>query len=40
MTLVAYRNTVQVCRDGMRKAIAYLELKLARDVKGQQEGLL
>ncbi|XP_064900742.1 transcription factor RFX3-like isoform X2 [Columba livia] len=31
-------GTVQVCRDGVREAKAHLELKLARDVKGDIKG--
>ena len=33
-----YRDTVQVCSDGVRYAKAYLELKLVRDVKGSKKG--
>ena len=35
-----YRNVVRACRDATRKAKAHLELKLARDVKNNKEGLL
>lgn len=38
MTQEECRDTVQVCRDGVRKAKAHLELKLARDVKGNIKG--
>lgn len=30
-------NMVQACRDGIRKATAYLRLRLARDVKGSEK---
>ncbi|KAK4828960.1 hypothetical protein QYF61_001581 [Mycteria americana] len=33
-----YRDAVQVCRDGIRKAKAHLELNLARDVKNNKKG--
>ncbi|GAB0179374.1 mitochondrial enolase superfamily member 1 [Grus japonensis] len=33
-----YRNVVRVCRDATRKAKAYLELNLARDVKDNKKG--
>ena len=32
-----YRNVVRACRDATRKAKAYLELKLARDVKNNKK---
>ncbi|PKU32349.1 glycerol kinase [Limosa lapponica baueri] len=33
-----YRNIVRVCRDATRKAKAYLELNLGRDVKDNKKG--
>ncbi|XP_069631231.1 LOW QUALITY PROTEIN: uncharacterized protein [Haliaeetus albicilla] len=33
-----YRDAARVCRDGIRKAKAQLELNLARDVKNHKEG--
>lgn len=33
-----YRDTVQVCSNGVRKAKAHLELNLARDVQGNKKG--
>lgn len=38
MTQEEYRNTVQLCRDGLRKAKIHLELNLAKDVKGNRKG--
>ena len=38
VTQEEYRDTVQLCRDGVRKAKAHLELNLARDVKGNKKG--
>ncbi|KAK4811175.1 hypothetical protein QYF61_019806 [Mycteria americana] len=38
VTREEYRNTVQTCRDEVRKAKAQLELNLARDVKGNKKG--
>jgi len=33
-----YRNTLQVCRDGVRQTKVHLELNLIRDVKGDKKG--
>jgi len=33
-----YRNVTRACRDAMRKAKAYLELNLARDVRNNKKG--
>ena len=33
-----YKNVVRVCMDATRKAKAWLELKLARDVKDNKKG--
>ena len=38
VTQEEYRDTVQLCRDGVRKAKAHLELNLARDVKHNKKG--
>lgn len=38
VTQEEYRDTVQLCRDGAKKAKAHLELNLARDVKGNKKG--
>ena len=34
----AHRDTVQVCRDGVRKSKAHLELNLTREMKGKKKG--
>jgi len=33
-----YREATRLCRDGVRKAMAQLELNLARDVKNNKKG--
>lgn len=33
-----YRDTVQLCRDEVRKSKAWLELDLARDAKNSKKG--
>lgn len=33
-----YRDAIRMCRDGIRKAKAWLELHLARDVKTNRRG--
>ena len=33
-----YRDAVRVCRDGIRKATARMELSLARDAKNNRKG--
>ena len=33
-----YRDTAQLCRDGVRRAKAWLELNLARDAKNNKAG--
>ena len=35
-----YREAARLCRDGIRKAKAQLELNLARDAKNNKKGLL
>ena len=32
-----YRNAVQMCRDGIRKAKAWMELRLAKDAKNNKK---
>lgn len=38
MSQEEYRDTVQLCRNGDRKAKAHLDLNLAWDVKGNKKG--
>ena len=38
MSWKEYRAVVRVCRDGIRKAKAQMELNLARDVKDNKKG--
>ena len=38
MTQEEYRDTVQVCRDWIRKGKAHLELNLVRDVEDNKKG--
>lgn len=39
MTWDKYSDTVQLCRDGVRKAKACRELDLVRDVKGDRKSI-